>query len=320
MRNMNSKIFFFILILLVQSEWSNAQIGIGPFDKGGMQIEYKEHSDKKLNELASTTTYFIYHMDLMSRAPQLENTLNEIWNVSKGIKLISYDDFKKGKFKEDASFIYLNGLFAFESSAGSLLSITPYLELWIYDAENERKYTYAKSMLYSDHKKMRGIRRLNYKDAVGELTTKIKYHNLDLGYIKNMLQFINDGLLKKETYIFYDKSRTTDEVTNLSKSVLYIPSYLKIKYGAFNSITNNLDLDNVFSDYPYEYKVMDSDKLSAMILNSSEPIYYLSFIKANYLNFLSVINGKTGSVVYTNMFKGGNIKAKRIKTLSKAIR
>ncbi|HRV55265.1 MAG TPA: hypothetical protein P5264_06980, partial [Mangrovimonas sp.] len=79
----------------------------------------------------------------------------------------------------------------------------------------------------------------------------------------------------------------------------------------------------VLSSYDYNYKFIDNDKLDEKIL-SGEEFYYLKYVRVNSQKFVSIINGKTGEVVYRNYYAGTafsyNLKSKNIKQLNGLIR
>jgi len=96
------------------------------------------------------------------------------------------------------------------------------------------------------------------------------------------------------------ESQSHLELVQLKNKILYVPEYTLIKFAAFTGDESKRHkLDKLFKGYNYPYKVLPTNKLVKLALNSEEPIYYLSYIKSNAEKYVSVINSHTGNFVYS---------------------
>ncbi|MFY7965899.1 MAG: hypothetical protein ACOVO1_13455, partial [Chitinophagaceae bacterium] len=155
------------------------------------------------------------------------------------------------------------------------------------------------------------------------------YLNTTIGHIKNYVQTMNRLVeAKKDAKPYYDVLEK-DEIQNLADQTLYVPNYW---YGDGGSLLNKSsystadiaeckqEIDEIFSEYPYKYKIVTRKELSDMILNSKKSLYYLSWIQSNSLKIVNVYNGFTGNRIYAdNTMLSKKFKSKDLKKLIKAI-
>ena len=155
------------------------------------------------------------------------------------------------------------------------------------------------------------------------------YLNTTVGHIKNYVQSM-DKLIeaKKDLKPYYDIAEK-DELSNLANQTLYVPNYWygddgcllnKSKYTKDDVAECKQEIDEIFSEYPYKYKVVTRKELSDMILNAKGNIYYLSWIQSNSLKMTNVYNGFTGKRIYAdNTYLSKKFKSKDLKKLIKTI-
>lgn len=157
----------------------------------------------------------------------------------------------------------------------------------------------------------------------GRIYDNKSYKSYSVGMLKNYFQKMNSLLTKEEFYWMYE-SDIKEEVKNLKTKVLYIPDYNKITYrpGRFSDEPKSeKELTELFEDYKYKYEFISVENLDSKILNNEE-VYYLQYVRVNNEKFFSIVNGKTGEVVYRDYEAGMgtfNIDNKDFKNLAKAI-
>ncbi len=135
------------------------------------------------------------------------------------------------------------------------------------------------------------------------------------GIFKNYIQAFQMYLNNKEGY-----SKTVinkAEIKKLKKSILYVPSTFLVDNSGitFNNYKKNkktaLNAEEIFADYTPKYKEISLKELNDKILNSDEPIYYISKPATNRV---VVINSQTGEFIFahyiddTDKISKGNLK------------
>jgi len=157
---------------------------------------------------------------------------------------------------------------------------------------------------------------------VNFMYTEDVFFNFKPGYLKNYLQKVNN-LIKKEKIYWLYKDEYLPELKKLKNEILYIPSYISIKFSRWtgdDEERNDEYIKKLFKKYKYKYKIISDEDLNNRIINN-EMFYYLRYVRVNSQKFLQVVNSKTGEVIYRNYIAGFsyNLKSKYIKDLSKKI-
>ena len=119
------------------------------------------------------------------------------------------------------------------------------------------------------------------------------------GIFKNQIQELQKLLAKGENDGLFSKIFDKDKVQKLKTETLYIPDYVFVKRNKFNgSETDHFEEKEILEDYKLDYKIISIEELNSKILNGEE-IIYLSYIRSNTDKFISIVNSKTGDVIYS---------------------
>lgn len=150
------------------------------------------------------------------------------------------------------------------------------------------------------------------------------------GNLKNMLQFTNDEIKKQREKDFFDSSKNETALSQLKSKTLFIPNYW---YGAPGTILENVPqgdkyiaahekfLKDLKSAYPMASEIITRDELNTKILTAKDDFYYLNYIQSSADKIVSVVNGKTGEVIYSEVTKNSyRLKEKDIEKLAKQIK
>src|SRR5690606_28263853 len=90
-----------------------------------------------------------------------------------------------------------------------------------------------------------------------------------------------------------------DKMQKLKTETLYVPDYIFIKRNKFKGTeSERFEEKELMEGYKFPYKIVSIEELNSKILNGEE-FLYLSYIRSNTDKFISVINSKTGEVIYT---------------------
>ena len=168
------------------------------------------------------------------------------------------------------------------------------------------------------------------KFSIMDSTISNYFLNTTLGHLKNYIQNFNSIIDAKKDEDPYGDIVDKNEIRNLANQILYIPNYWEGDEGTIiptNSKDNKKyskeikdEINELVSEYGYKYKVVSRKELSDLILNSKNPIYYLSWIQRAGLKCINVYNSLTGKRVYAEVKNMSyRLKGKDLVKLTKAI-
>ena len=316
------KIKLFLLLLLAWS-YSSSQINVGPKERVTMAKVKFEEGD--LEALKKTKTIFVFREQNIENLGVMKKAFLEAWDFTELI-FKPYKEFKFENYGEGYSFFTMGGIHIERKMESISYSNTHiYLTLWMKGDDDERKI-FARSELYPTYKTYSKASAnaaasvdKEYIDMIDYLYEDATLHNWHIGQNKNVLQLINQHLSNAEGRWLFESDK--GDLSPLKKATLYVPEYVKIKFDKFSGDESERhDMKKLFKGYPYKYKIIPTDELSAMILHSEEPVYYLTYIKSSTDKYLTVTNSKTGEILYSKYTPTSyNIKDKDIKRLAKNI-
>lgn len=313
------KFISFSILLLSFSVAAQVSIGRshrGPFD------DFKK-GDYKL--IRAKKTVFVIDEFVAS---EFETMLSSFWDLNKYV-VISRQEYEKTKSN------YLTEEYAIFEFKGDVVTSTSSSGM-----TNEYLHLMYKYYYYSDIKVKNDKTKFDTNEVAaiffsgnaegmwGMIRSKTFYnldenlYNYRLGFMKNYLQFVNTTL-KDEWYSFayateYDKKK----IKALKTATLYIPDYINTKYNAFKGTDSERESpDELLKKYNFKYEFIDTDELNDKILSATEDFYYLMYTKVNSQKFVSVVNGKTGEIVYREYdILSYNISAKDLGELNSSIK
>lgn len=314
------KYTFFIFTLLV-SYSIFGQINVGPIEHVKRNTGEFEQAD--LEKLQSTKTLFVYRESDNDDLNLFKTTLQEAWDYTE-LEFISYDEYLANTYDDTYSFFTIGGLHKVKtSSSGTVTELTYiYLSLWMNDGDEELYFsrmdlyptfpTYEKANEYISRDNEKFMRYL-YEEST--------LHNWNISYLKNTLQFINKKLVNAEEHWVFN-SETYSSLSDLKKDTLYIPEYTKIKFAMFSGDESQRHkVKKLMKKYPYPYKVLPMSEITEKITNSTKPVYYLSYIKSCTDKYISIFEGLSGELLYSDYSPMSyNIKHKDLGKLADAIK
>lgn len=148
------------------------------------------------------------------------------------------------------------------------------------------------------------------------------------GNIKNMIQYFNSEIPKNNSKKFLKDMPPADEIVNLKKDTLFIPN---VWYGGpgtmlvdekqkYADATQKI-LEEMIAGYPYKNKLITLGELNKRIMNADKNFYYLNYIQSSADKVISVVNGFTGEVVYSEITrKSYRVKEKDLQRIADAIK
>lgn len=305
-------LFFFSLSF---SQVSVSRSGIGLF---------KDLKKEDYSEIKKRTTVFV--IDSFDKN-DFEEMLSSFWTINKYVILTreEYNSTKENYITEDYSVFVLSGFVLTSTSKSG--STTEYLyvsyKYFYYTNIKEKKeklkfdtVEVASIFFGGDAESMWNIiRHKSFLDIQNQM------YNYKLGFMKNYLQYIQEKL-STDGYswaaaVDYDKK----EIKKLSKQTLYIPSYIKTSYNGWTGQdTERENPDELLKNYEFKYEWISDEDLDEKILEAKEDFFYLMYTKVNASKFVSVVNGKTGEIIYRDYQSlSYKLKSKDIKDLNNKI-
>ncbi len=119
------------------------------------------------------------------------------------------------------------------------------------------------------------------------------------GIFKNQIQELQELLAKNEKDGLYSKIFQKDKVEKLKVETLYVPDYIFVKRNKFNgNESERFEEKELMEGYGLKYQIISIEDLNSKILNGEE-IYYLYYVRSNTDKYISIINSKTGEVIYS---------------------
>jgi hypothetical protein len=297
----------------------------------------------ELPRLKKSTTYIVMPDTASSIAQPYKAIFNQYWTYTP-IAFIEYKDIYKHLTPEASFFTIGNyskkNTFVYHSqedgrrTGGSYTNTHLYFELWMCDTEMLNKWqnrkkkteempdkvkrTIGRVELYTDYLTLlwpENIYKSDY-DGGGHI------YNWGPGYLKNYLQSLRALLEAGQERSLFKGEQNLQQLRNLKKQTLYVPDYVLIKFKKFSGDESTRhEESDIFKPYKLPYELVSSSALNKKILESTEPFYYLVYIKSSTDKYVSVYNSQTGELVYTSYTPiSYNIKDDDIEKLAKAVR
>ncbi len=309
------KRLIFLIVLIVFSFNSYAQIRMGALNI--KQSTNKKEVEKNRRNFLNQKTLFVFPGFFPKTT--FENILNEVWDATT-FEVVMESEFNDSEVKPgDAIVRYRRINTLYDGDLGSTYCLLEFQNIEsTYQIENETKWRSFKvaTVFYTP----RIITPDDKKTLVDD--PKFEIMNFNAGYLKNHLQTINNALKKNlsiEVYNSYEK----DELEQLKRKTLYVDNTVLYRINALSGKEKDApQIEDLFKDYPYKYEVVDSEYIDKLIFEKeSVDFYYLAYNQINPNKIISVVNGKTGAIIYhEHTGFTYNIKSKDIKELSNHIK
>lgn len=315
----------FTLCIIFLSFNINAQVSVGDADYFGENT--KKNSTKDIEKFKKTKTLFVLS-DQYSKE-EYKKILDEVWKVT---------DFEILTVKElfddaDKNFKLTNSIARFQNWISTTTFSTPgkagvrktdyYFSAINFSFFNEIKRD-KKNKLVSKEKRVAAIFfSINYGQMNEDNITDIRYlkpehlYNYHLGYLKNYLKNINDNLMLNKNINVYGDFENKEELSRLRTQKLYITDDVSRKTIGLDR--EDRDEDKLTEDYEFKKEIISIEELNKKILDGDE-FYYFVYTQINSKKILTIINSKTGEIVYNYCNRMAyNLKGKDFKQISKAI-
>lgn len=317
---MNFRIFLFLAVFLCFKNVASSQVRVGDFRMA--MYKYDDLDAKTLKRFTAKTTKFILP-DYYPKS-SYEAILKEVWNVTPYEIIYGNDGDNAVIAKDDAvaQFVHLGVSKTMPSGTLSNSSFHV-LDFHVVDKvkdkpkEGDLKWMSSKiaSIYFTPDIQIRREASAYVKEIKGDLL------NFRLGYLKNMLQQVNNAIKNKISFDLYE-NYTKPELKNLKKKVLYIDRNMIYGYNPWTFTEKQAkEIDELMKDYKFKYQLIEFNDLEKMIFDQdAEDFYYLMYNQINSDKIVTVINGKTGEIIYQDHTTVSfNLKPKDLKKLYEKI-
>jgi hypothetical protein len=291
--------------------------------KGQVQIFEKNSIEK----IKNGTTHVVVKDVHFPHSDEFLAVFKKYWTLSKGVDIISVDDFEKG-LAAGETYFSLSGLTIKGGGAGA--SIYNYLDLWVPSEKSlkkDRKFKITDEISIAHiplsidvetvTKEFKGGKAIDFDfDGGGHI-----YH-WNPGLLKNYLQQLTAQLLTGKKVDFHDDFIDKAKLEALKTKTLYCPADNLNKMGTLVKVGKMVDVKDVFEDYKFKYEVITDAELGQKIIDDSEVIYYLIFLRNSTSKLIAVVNSRTGEIIYSQYHQSmtiPNLKDGDVKDLYKAV-
>lgn len=327
-----------ILVLFIVPLMASAQVFVNSstmYSSGTILMP-----EKYVDYLKGAKTYFIVPESMNDEVATITETLKKVWtfNEIEAISLTDAGNVPAGKnaffnisgfINEDLMFILMQ--LTIEITKPDAVFKKPGEQIFagFYLGPDVGSYTELLK-LYRIHGSKETLFRFAGNDKARQDYTDFyykgtKFHNFHLGQICNYLAIINEALqdatIRARGAWGMMKVSDETEIGNLKTETLYIPDFLlKTQKMVMGSIsTTTITEAELMADYKHTYKMVTEEEISNLILESSNPAYYLDFISTNLLTFMVIFNSKTHQAVYTKLLNTTIASSKAFKEISAKI-
>lgn len=285
---------------------------------------------KEVEKIKKGTTYVVMYNPNSPRVAPFIQAFKDAWTLSR-LEFIRYSEMESHLSPENSffsiggyettteNFVDVRGI---RRKTGEYSNTHLYLELWVpnekYFTQNKQKplrekdkVQVARIELYTDYETLKApetIHQMDF-DGLGHI------RNWGPGMLKNYLQTLTFFLNKGEKRFIASKTFNEQELSKLKTSTLYVPDYVLVKFNMFTGDESKQHKEeDLFEDYKLKYQVLSTKKLNDNILNDPSGFYYLLYVKSSTDKFVSVINSKTGEIIYSEYtgvkynLKSGDLK------------
>jgi len=290
----------------------------------------------KFADLKNGTTFIAMKNPDDPSVKEYIDVIKDNWKLSK-YKIIKYSEIEEN-VKPNNYFLTIGG-YETNTSTYNLVNGTKrgginysnthlYLSLWTpkekYFKKKKKKLSRSEHLelarieLFTDFPTLANPQNIYLEDFHGGGHIR----NWSAGILKNQLQVLTNLVESKKERKLYAGFLNKSELKKLKTNTLFVPEYTLFKFNKFSgSETKKHDKAELFKGYKKKYEIVSMKELSEKILTSAEPIYYLIYIKSSTDKFVSVINSKTGELIYSKYSPTSyNIKSKDLAKLNALIR
>ncbi len=256
-----------------------------------------------------------------------EEVFKKYWTVS-SFKIVDFEEYST--YKDNLDFTFFAPVHTlYESTNNSFEGLS--LEFFRYVEPRKEGYEIQKEWLggismhlnYEAGSEWLGGRR-GKESNLHEFVYADKFNdilNLSPGLLKVYLLAFQDDLrnLKAERP---DKFQNKEELAKLKSKTLYIPFYATQQVNAFTGKRSDVELNQFFESYTFDYVVLDMEKLSDKIINSESAVYVLIFGRTSVGHYIRIWDANSGKLVYDitdSISRTHNLKSKDIKKIAKAV-
>lgn len=297
----------------------------------------------KIPHLKNNVTYIVMQDTGSASAQPYKEIYRRHWTCSK-IEFIEYKDilnyvspdatfFSIGGYTTTSTFVHMT------ASGGSRNGLSYsnthlYLELWCCNPKVLEKWKNRKKKkdelpdnvkhmigrveLYTDFPTLEYPENIYQSDNDGDGHIR----NWGPGYLKNDLQQLMALLEKEKEHSLFEGFKDAKQLKNLKKDTLYVPEYVLIKFNKFTGDESKRhEVEDLFGEYKFPYRLIGNEALNDKILNSTQPFYYLEYVKSSTDKYVSIINSQTGELVFSNYVPiSYNLKDKDVERLTDEIK
>lgn len=338
------KIFIFVIIplltfnscavMIIQAATAKSRAKKGTSDKKDEKnISERKFTAVELDNLKSSKTLFIIRDKDLQEKEKFVQAVNKSWNFT-DIEVVTLSEMENYTDKNYSYFIFTGITTEVTTSTRNEYSHTTtrrsYDHTHIYLTLNHRfkgldkkgkeemkSINFCRVELFTDYNTMKLAAEGNPENVVSQIYNEGVLKNWTPGMVSIYLKEVQSHLENAQREFLYDTFKKEEEIEKLKNDTLYVPNYVLTKFNKYSGDEKDLhQASELFKDYPFPYKIINSDDLSNKILDE-EIEYVFDYVKSSTENFIRVYSLTNGKIYQGYQALAYNLKSKNIKKIGK---
>ncbi len=279
---------------------------------------------RMIKRVKENKTFIVVNNRDSPTAQEVIEVFRQYWTVSE-VEIIDRDEIEAHLALEQ-TYVSLEGFYDMPVNPNSASRGCPYyyLEIWkpresYLNSRRKRKFdqkhhlTLGKIELMPDDDLY--ISQMRTIDFGGHECLR----NWGPGLLKNYLQQLMKIIQKEESVFWADVDLAG--LHELQKDTLYIPESFLIRYDAMKGVAGGVFREEqLLKGYKYPYRIVSEEEINRLILESADPVYYLTYTRVCTRKNIAVTRSTDGQQLYSEFHPiSYNIKRKDFNKLNRAI-
>jgi hypothetical protein len=271
---------------------------------------------EQITMLAATKTWFVLRQQDAEQFEAFKSAIENAWTFTK-IEVILYDDYNNLELVEgEYSVFFITSYIDIERSDNVQKPDKEFghmfLSLLLPKSELKGKkkkiidktLVFSRADLFPDPKFLFLAKSFEksrpFYDAqkfYSSQANNIAIRNWTPGFLKIYLQDLQSNLKEEQLYGFYDQIKNKESMEVLKENTLYVPDYVLKKFNKFsNKETGEHSAADLFRHYPYEYKIISPEELSALILTDEKEVFFMDYTRLTTMQHMNIFSSKSGKI------------------------
>lgn len=307
-----------------------AQINVGAAEILTPRISGKAMFGKgDLERLKSTITLFVLQERDTAHTADFERAIKSAWSLTK-FKIIRYNEVYRYAKKGGYSFFSFRGYYHAHNTLNGLVFLArPTYDLWIPKINKEGAVAMDKqyaSILLSQETFITPVgRNLNFqpeKDYLDFIYNDAVSGDWGAGYLEGYLRTVNSLLEQDMLRCRLAAEEHVEDLAALTNDTLYVPDHVNTYFNYATAEKRPMDEFELMLPevYTHPLRLLSAAQINEKIMNSTGPVNYMVFLRADADKFVTVYNSKKGLIYSRHVASSNNMKNRDLKLVDDLVR